>query len=120
MWMVSEPSYMVDYPNRLREWRERRGLSQQQLADMAGCSKVQISTMERGRPSLDIKWMQRLAPLLQVAPGELLNPEDNPGACQSEAEKRMIVAYRKMPTHLQAQLLIMGEVMATGEAPPRQ
>lgn len=117
MWGVHHSFFMSTYPNRLREWRERRGLSQQQVADMAGCSKVQISTLERGRPSLDLLWMQRLAPILHVTPGDLLNPADNPAACRDDVEWRMICAFRNIAPDMRLQFVVMAEVMANGVGP---
>lgn len=102
---------MPDFPNRLREWRERRGMSQQELADAAGCSKMQISTLERGRPSLDIAWMQRLAPILGVQPGDLLNQCDNCCAAQDEDERRLLHMARNMPPQLRRRFLGVGEAM---------
>ena len=41
---------------RIRELREGRGLSQEELADLAGCHRTYISMLERGRgnPSLSL------------------------------------------------------------------
>jgi transcriptional regulator with XRE-family HTH domain len=108
---------MAHLPNRLREWREARGLSQQELADEAGCSKMQISTLERGRPSLDIVWMQRLAPILRVEPGDLLNPDDNSKAARDAEELRLIMLARRMPPELREKFLGVGEALADWEGP---
>jgi phage repressor protein C with HTH and peptisase S24 domain len=57
--------------SRLREARERRGLTQQQLAEMAGTSQPQIDRLETGKRRLTIDWVVRLAPLLGVTPVDL-------------------------------------------------
>ena len=103
---------MAKLPNRLRELREARGMSQQELADEAGCSKMQISTLERGRPSLDIVWMQRLAPILRVEPGDLLNPDDNSKAARDAEELRLIMLARRMPQAVLEKFLGVGEALA--------
>lgn len=103
---------MARLPNRLRELREARGMSQQELADEAGCSKMQISTLERGRPSLDIVWMQRLAPILRVEPGDLLNPDDNSKAARDAEELRLIMLARRMPHAVLEKFLGVGEALA--------
>jgi transcriptional regulator with XRE-family HTH domain len=108
---------MAKLPNRLREWREAHGLSQQELADEAGCSKMQISTLERGRPSLDIVWMRRLAPILRVEPGDLLNPDDNSKAARDAEELRLIMLARRMPPELREKFLGVGEALADWEGP---
>jgi transcriptional regulator with XRE-family HTH domain len=102
---------MKALPNRIREWREARGLSQQELADMAGCSKMQISGLERGRPQLDVHWMQRLAPHLGVTPGELLTLDDNPAAGIGPEEAHLLELFRNAPSDVRAQLLRVSEAL---------
>ncbi|HAU28580.1 MAG TPA: transcriptional regulator [Rhodospirillaceae bacterium] len=60
------------YPNRIREWRERCGLSMQALADRASTGKSQIDKLERGDRRLTMDWMVRLSVALDCAPAELL------------------------------------------------
>jgi len=65
-------------PHFLREWREFREMTQDELAAAVGTSKSVISDMERGRLQLSPKWLRRFAPVLKVQPGYLLDyrPED--------------------------------------------
>jgi transcriptional regulator with XRE-family HTH domain len=84
---------MDDNPNRIREWRLARDLSQQALADIIGCSKMQISGLERGAPKLDLEWMRRLADALEITPADLLPADDNPRALSDE-EWALIQQYR--------------------------
>ena len=84
---------MAQYPNRIRELRLARGWSQDVLADAVGCSKVQISGLERGKPRLDTEWMRRIGHALGVTPADLLSAEDNPLQL-SHAERRLIANYR--------------------------
>lgn len=51
-------------PNPLRRLRERAGLSQQQLADLASTSQPQIRRLEAGERALTTEWAIRLAPHL--------------------------------------------------------
>jgi transcriptional regulator with XRE-family HTH domain len=80
-------------PNRIREWRLARGLSQDALADIVGCSKMQISGLERGKPKLDLEWMRRLADALAITPADLLPVDDNPRALTDE-EWALIQQFR--------------------------
>ena len=63
---------------RLRELRQARGLSQEALADQAGCHRTYVGMLERslGNPSLHV--LTRLAVALRVSVASLLEPrEDN-------------------------------------------
>jgi phage repressor protein C with HTH and peptisase S24 domain len=58
--------------NRLKELRERAGLSMQALATRAGTSAPQINKLEKGERRLTVDWMTRLAPALGVELRDLL------------------------------------------------
>jgi len=60
-------------PNHLRAWREHRGLTQEQLADLAGTTHQVIGYLERGRTQLSAKWLRKLAPVLDTTAGMLLD-----------------------------------------------
>jgi transcriptional regulator with XRE-family HTH domain len=100
-------------PNRIRELRLAAGLSQEELAGLCGCSKMQISGLERGRPRLDIAWMVRIAPWLHVSPGELLNQGDNPLVPQNDYERRLLEIFRKAGPDEQGRILAVGEALGT-------
>lgn len=59
-------------PNRIREWRERRGFSQEELAEKSGFSYSYLSRMERGERNVSLKTLAKIAPALDVAPTELV------------------------------------------------
>ena len=64
---------------RLREFRERRGLTQGQLADLVGVRRATISDHERGRhDSIGFDLLERLADALGVEPGELVGTTTTP------------------------------------------
>ena len=58
--------------NRIKELREARGLTLQEVADIAGTSPQQIQRLENGNRRLTDDWMRRIAPILRVHPAELL------------------------------------------------
>lgn len=64
--------------NHLRAWREHRGLSQEQLAELVDTKGNVISLLESGERGLSDKWLRRLAPALGVSAGWLMDysPED--------------------------------------------
>jgi len=59
----------------LRQWREFRRLTQDQLAEKAGTSKGVVSLLESGDRRLSDKWLRRFAPVLKVQPGWLLDQD---------------------------------------------
>lgn len=65
-------------PHYLKEWRKHRGMTQEQLAEAVGTSKSQISELERFNLQLSPKWLRKLAPVLDVQQGHILDhsPDD--------------------------------------------
>lgn len=59
--------------NFLKAWREKREMSQQELADAVGTTASVISYLELGERGLSAKWLRRLAPPLGITPGILLD-----------------------------------------------
>ena len=57
---------------RVRGLRERRGLSQEDLADAPDLHRTHISLIERGQRSVRLETIERLAVALRVQPGELM------------------------------------------------
>lgn len=57
---------------RIKEIRELRGLTQQELADMIGCSGGHLSMLERGKKRVNYDHLNRLSNALQVDPHELI------------------------------------------------
>jgi putative transcriptional regulator len=58
---------------RIRELRDEKGLSQQELGDLAGVRQATISELESGKAQrLDLKTLERLAIALDVEPGTLI------------------------------------------------
>lgn len=59
-------------PNRIRELRERAGLSQWKLGEIVGTSAPQIGRLEIGSRQLTVDWMRKIARALGVQPADLL------------------------------------------------
>lgn len=60
-------------PNHLKAWREFRKMSQEELGEKVGTSGSTISMLELGERGLSAKWLRKLAPALDTAPGHLLD-----------------------------------------------
>jgi transcriptional regulator with XRE-family HTH domain len=59
----------------LRQIRHIRGLSQEELADMAGLHRTYVGSVERSERNISIDNMERLAKALEVDLTELLTEE---------------------------------------------
>ncbi|MGF7151304.1 transcriptional regulator with XRE-family HTH domain [Sphingomonas zeicaulis] len=80
-------------PNRIKEIREALGMTQVELARRANVTPSALNKVELGTRGLDQDWMRRLAPLLGVAPAELLPDRDNPHRLTTE-EREIVERYR--------------------------
>jgi transcriptional regulator with XRE-family HTH domain len=57
----------------LKQWREYRDLTQEQLAERVGWSVGNVSQLERGLQGYSQEGLEALADALQCDPGQLLN-----------------------------------------------
>ncbi|MFW6039301.1 MAG: helix-turn-helix domain-containing protein [bacterium] len=69
---MAKASFPVRFGERVRELREKRSLSQEQLANAAGLHRTHISLIERGQRSVRLETIERLALALHVQPAELI------------------------------------------------
>ena len=65
-------SFPVRLGRRLSVLREKRGLSQTQLADMAGIGRAHLSQIENGAVAARIDTLKTLADALEISLSELL------------------------------------------------
>jgi len=96
----------------------QRGWSQDQLASRVGCSKPQISDLERGNRGLDVDWMRRVADALGVLPAHLLSDHDNPERL-TDKERALIWRYRDMIEAEKEMLERVADVKPGFRAEPR-
>ena len=93
--------------SRIRKYREKKGISQTELAQMLGIKNNRVSNWEQGlnRPDADI--LTKLCYVLDVSPSELLGVHlsDDP---LSEQERKVIAAYRSRPELQQAVNILLG------------
>lgn len=59
--------------NRIREFRERAGLSQAALGAKVHTGQSQIDRLEKGERRLTVDWLTRIAAALEIEPNDLLS-----------------------------------------------
>lgn len=69
---VGPSTFSVRFGEQVRALREARDLSQEGLADAAGLHRTHISLIERGRRSVRLETIERLAQALRAQPAELM------------------------------------------------
>jgi transcriptional regulator with XRE-family HTH domain len=62
---------------KLREMREKAGMSQQKLADLAGMVQPMIYRFETGERKINVDQARNLASVFHIAPAEFLPPDIN-------------------------------------------
>lgn len=79
--------------NRIRKYRENRGLNQKELAQLIGVSNSRVSNWEQGinRPDADI--LVDICKALNVSPSELLDVRLSSDELNDQ-ERKIIMAYR--------------------------
>lgn len=102
------PMYMVKTPRRqyrrsfIRQWREDRGLTLEQLAERLGTTHASLSRIERGLQPYNQAVLEAIAEALQTDPASLLmrDPDDPEGMWSvwdqaRPGERRQIVEIAK-------------------------
>lgn len=68
--------YRLVFARRLRQTRNKQGLSQEDLARKCGLHRTYVGSVERGERNISIDNMERLATALSVSLLELLKDAD--------------------------------------------
>ena len=63
------------FGDKVRELRIKKGLSQEQLAELSGLHRTYISSLELGKRNVSLINIFALAKALSVTPDKLLKPE---------------------------------------------
>lgn len=71
--MISGETFLVNLGIHIRQIRERKNLSQQNLADICDLPKTTIGRVERAEMNTTIKTLVKIANALEIEPKELLN-----------------------------------------------
>jgi transcriptional regulator with XRE-family HTH domain len=101
---------MEKAPNRIRELRDARGMTLEDVALDAGCSIPTINDLERGKLRLSDKWMRILGRVFKVHPADLLSDDDNPDRLHGDA-RRLNDLYRGASADQQVQIVRVVEAL---------
>lgn len=70
---ISEEIFIANLGTHIRQLREKKGLSQQALADDCDIKKTQIGRIERAEINTTVKTLVKIANALDIQPKELLD-----------------------------------------------
>lgn len=83
------PMAADNLPNRIREWRKRRDLTQLELGEKVGLSAVHIGHLETGRREVSLSHLRAIARELDVSTADLLSLDDNPLSATPRGQRLM-------------------------------
>ena len=66
------PEDFTPPPHHMRAWREKKELTQEQLAELMGTTKGVISDLENSKRELGTKWLWKISKALRIRPGYIL------------------------------------------------
>lgn len=108
----------MSFSLRLKEIRENKRLSQQQLADAIGEKQSSVGSWESGKSYPRHKTLVKLADYLDISIDYLTDRTDLPGVVQKEDksfsfaphEKEIVLAYREMSKSEKAMICKMLDI----------
>lgn len=71
--IISEETFLINLGIHIRQLREKKNLSQQNLADDCDIPKTQIGRIERAEINTTIRTLCKIANALEIEPKELLS-----------------------------------------------
>lgn len=70
---ISEENFIINLGIHIRQLREKKNLSQQDLANDCNIPKAQIGRIERAKINTTVRTLIKIANALEIEPKELLN-----------------------------------------------
>lgn len=70
---ISEESFILNLGIHIRKLRDKKNMSQQDLANDSGITKSQIARIERAEINTTVKTLIKIANALEIEPKDLLN-----------------------------------------------
>lgn len=84
--------------NKLRELRNRRGLTQEQLAELVGVTFQQIQKYENGSNRLNTDKLQIMAQALGIPISAFIEADSHDERLLSDQEMELIRSFRALPS----------------------
>jgi transcriptional regulator with XRE-family HTH domain len=95
--------------NYIRQMREKRGMSQEALAERLNTFNQQISHLELGKRRLTWEWMVRISEVLECHPLDLV---DHPSPSVAREERHLLDAYRALTPSQRDTIVKMATTLA--------
>lgn len=89
-WYYKRGRSMERYTNKIAYLRERRGLTQEDLAARLGISRASLSHYETGRRQSDHETLKKIASFFHVSIDYLLDREDQPAAATEQQIQQFV------------------------------
>lgn len=70
---ISEEAFIANLGIHVRQLREKKNMSQQDLANDSGIPKSQVARIERAKVNTTVKTLVKIANALQIEPKELFD-----------------------------------------------
>ncbi len=95
--MARKSKTLDNAPNRIREMRQLRALTLEELAQRVGVTTGHMQKWEVAGRNISYERLKRIARALNVTMADLLAPEDNPDSL-TDAERKIVAAMREDAT----------------------
>jgi XRE family transcriptional regulator, aerobic/anaerobic benzoate catabolism transcriptional regulator len=96
-------AFLLSLGTRVRELRNRRGMTRKTLAHQSDVSERHLAQLESGEGNISILLLRRIAAVLSVSLEELFAPEENehdPANQQLASQKQSILRFiERLPSH---------------------
>ena len=79
---------------RIRNYRTQKGLSQEKLAELAGCHPTYIGQLERGEKNATLESVEKIASAMDISLSELFDKLGKSGGNNIEAKCYDLVASK--------------------------
>ncbi|HIF7394281.1 TPA: helix-turn-helix domain-containing protein [Klebsiella pneumoniae] len=91
--------------SRLKETREKKGMSQAKLAELCGWVQSRIGNYEAGRRSIGVDDAITISKALGISPSELIFGEDNAESWLTPKHRKLISLFDQLPESEQERMI---------------